>query len=261
MPPLHALDDPALMNLAGALRRGIVGAPTPSSLRAYCPMELVSEVAAAIAEFQNRGYTGPQLADVLDLLRADRAQARQKEAKLDLVWTGPDPEKFVDRDAAVVVMDLFQTAKQSVIVSSFVVFNGVEIFGPLHQRMLAVPSLEVRVFLDIQRPHDDRRPASMLIQEFKDEFRKKHWPWDPTPEVYFDPRSLSSDKATQATLHAKVVVADDATTLITSANLTPRAHNKNIEAGVRIDSPAFARTVSQQFRGLIEAGLVQRVKW
>jgi len=222
---------------------------------------LIDSISKALVGYQSRGFSASQLADVLDLLRQGRDLARKNEPKLDLVWTGPDPEKFVDRDAAVVVMDLFQTVQRSLILSSFVIYNGVELFAPLHRRMLDLPDLKVSLFVDIPRPHDDSRPTSAILTEFKAEFRHKHWPWDPMPEVYFDPRSLSTDKAAQATLHAKVVVADEQTTLITSANLTHRGQNRNIEAGVRIESPAFARTVSQQFYGLIESGLVQRVKW
>jgi phosphatidylserine/phosphatidylglycerophosphate/cardiolipin synthase-like enzyme len=222
---------------------------------------MIDSISKALVGYQSRGFSASQLADVLDLLRQGRELARKNEPKLDLVWTGPDPEKFVDRDAAVVVMDLFQTVQRTLILSTFVIYNGVDLFAPLHQRMVEMPNLEVSLFVDIPRPHDDSRTAAVLLNEFMAEFRHKHWPWDPMPEVYFDPRSLSTDKAAQATLHAKVVVADGHTTLITSANLTHRGQNRNIEAGVRIESPAFARTVSQQFYGLIEEGLVQRIRW
>lgn len=261
MPPLHELDGHALQGLAAGLRRGALEAPTPANLRPYCPPEMIDSISKALVGYQSRGFSASQLADVLDLLRQGRELARKNEPKLDLVWTGPDPEKFVDRDAAVVVMDLFQTVQRSLILSSYVIYNGVDLFAPLHQRMVEMPNLEVSLFVDIPRPHDDSRAAAVLLNEFKAEFRQKHWPWDPMPEVYFDPRSLSTDKAAQATLHAKVVVADGHTTLITSANLTHRGQNRNIEAGVRIESPAFARTVSQQFHGLIEEGLVQRIRW
>lgn len=261
MSALHELDGHALKNLAAALRSGTLAAPTPAGLRSFCPPELAAAVAESLGGYLSRGFSTNQLAELMDLLREDREVSQKSVPKLDLVWTGPDPEKFVDRDAAVVVMDLFQTARRSLIVSSYVVFNGVDLFEPLHRRMEEVPGLEVFLFLDIQRPQDDSRSAAALVNAFKSEFQQKHWPWDTRPEVYFDPRSLSTDKATQATLHAKVVVADNETTLITSANLTPRAQNRNIEAGVRIESPAFAQTVSMQFRGLIEEGLVQQVGW
>jgi len=218
-------------------------------------------VVDALRQYRERGFTTSQIADLLDLLRHDRQNAQRTEPKLELVWTGPDPEKFTDRDAAVVVMDLFQSVERSLILTSYVIYNGSDLFAPLHRRMAEVPELVVCLFVDIPRPQGDARAAAAIVSEFKEDFRQKHWPWDLLPEVYFDPRSLSTDRATQATLHSKVVVADEHTTLITSANLTPRAQNKNIEAGVRITSPAFARTVSQQFLGLIEKGLVQPIRW
>lgn len=259
MAPFHELDGHALHGIAAGLRRGILEPPTPATLRPHCPPELLEDVAELLQRFAQRGFTADQLADMLDLLAEDRSRIQRQEPKLDLVWTGPDPERFVDRDAAVVVLDLFQTVERSLILSSFVIYNGSELFAPLHKRMTLKPGLDVKLFVDIQRPPEDPRPAEVIVNDFKAEFVVKHWPWVRKPEVYYDPRSLSRDKASQASLHAKVVVADEQTTLITSANLTPKAQNKNIEAGIRIDSPAFARTVSLQFLGLVEQGLVRKI--
>jgi len=41
-------------------------------------------------------------------------------------------------------------------------------------------------------------------------FRKEIWPWEPVPEVYYDPRSLLAMGEDSACLHAKCVVVDDA---------------------------------------------------
>ena len=49
--------------------------------------------------------------------------------------------------------------------------------------------------------------------------------------MFYDPRSLKDDGET-AVLHAKAVVADDEFAFVTSANLTERAFDANIEAGM-----------------------------
>lgn len=261
MTPFHNLDDSSLISLAASLRGGMLLHPTASGVAAHGPSDLAPQLAAYLVGMKTRGFTDVQIAEVMELIREERLHARRREAALDLVWTGPEPEKFTDRDAAVVLMEMFQTAQRSVLLSSFVVYDGAELFKALHERWLAVPDLEILLYLDVPRTTGDVRPDGEIIQSFKTEFRKRHWPWERLPKVYFDPRALSQDTGNRASLHAKVAVIDQSVTLITSANLTPKAQNRNVEAGVRIHSPSFARNVQKQFLGLVEHGLVNQVKF
>jgi phosphatidylserine/phosphatidylglycerophosphate/cardiolipin synthase-like enzyme len=59
-------------------------------------------------------------------------------------------------------------------------------------------------------------------------------------------------------LHAKVIVADEASAIIGSANLTNSALETNLEAGVVLGA-AQAREVRHIFQQLIESGLAQKV--
>jgi len=91
-----------------------------------------------------------------------------------------------------------------------------------------------------------------------DKFFREVWTFGlPKPDVYYDPRTAMPGPP-WASLHAKCVVVDDETTLITSANFTDRGQTRNIEAGVLIDDRAFAEELGAQWRQLIAAGLVHR---
>lgn len=90
-----------------------------------------------------------------------------------------------------------------------------------------------------------------------DEFFRDNWPWQPRPDVYFDPRTAKKGPP-WVSLHAKVVVVDNRFTFTGSANFTQRGQERNIESGVSIDDRAFAETVVRQWMGLIGAGLVRR---
>ncbi len=50
--------------------------------------------------------------------------------------------------------------------------------------------------------------------------------WERRPEVFYDRRALNPARGPRACLHAKVVVQDEARTLITSANLTEAAQQR-----------------------------------
>jgi phosphatidylserine/phosphatidylglycerophosphate/cardiolipin synthase-like enzyme len=87
------------------------------------------------------------------------------------------------------------------------------------------------------------------------QFLQENWPFgDPVPAIYYDPRTVMPGSSIN--LHAKCVVVDDRFALIGSANFTHNAQARNIELGVLIDDPMFARDLSRQWMGLVEAGLV-----
>jgi phosphatidylserine/phosphatidylglycerophosphate/cardiolipin synthase-like enzyme len=61
-------------------------------------------------------------------------------------------------------------------------------------------------------------------------------------------------------LHAKTVVVDGRWTLLTSANFTEAAHERNIEAGVVIDDTKLAERVERQFDRFVEAGTLRMLR-
>ena len=61
-------------------------------------------------------------------------------------------------------------------------------------------------------------------------------------------------------MHAKCVIVDGRWTLITSANFTTRGHNRNIEAGVLIDSPSFATKFRRHWSRLVDEGVMQQIR-
>ncbi|WP_228024926.1 phospholipase D-like domain-containing protein [cf. Phormidesmis sp. LEGE 11477] len=79
------------------------------------------------------------------------------------------------------------------------------------------------------------------------------------PEVFYDPRSLSKENASRICLHAKCVVVDDKQLLVTSANFTEAAHQRNIEAGVLLSDAVAAKSMRSQFERLVKRKVLCRV--
>ena len=67
------------------------------------------------------------------------------------------------------------------------------------------------------------------------------------------------DPGRRASLHAKCVIIDERFSLVTSANLTEAAQQRNIEAGLLVDDPILARSLSSQFEALVDRHLLQAV--
>jgi len=252
---LANLSERDLLEAANALRSGRLVPPYSTvSLQRVVSRGAAEATAHALDKLSEQGFTPDQIAITFDVLRADRASRPAFDDVLDLVTTGPEIEGIANRDTSVVVRDLFANATQSVVVAGYAVYQGHKVFQALADRMVTVPSLQVRLFLDIQRPHGDTSAAPEIIRRFAGQFRMTQWPSErPLPQVFFDPRSLDASSHKRACLHAKAVVVDSRSVFISSANFTEAAQQRNVEVGILAHSASLAQRLTDFFdKGLSE---------
>jgi hypothetical protein len=182
-----------------------------------------------------------------------------RPAAVELVWSGPEADGITNRDTGVVTRELFGQAVAEVVVVGFAVYQGREIFARLADRMQELPTLRVRLFLDVRRPAGSSVPADELARQFAAEFLRSEWPSTLPPEMFYDPRSLSSDGMVRSSLHAKCVVIDRSISLVTSANFTEAAQLRNIEVGCLIRCKLFASQLVSHFDKLLEVGAIKKM--
>jgi phosphatidylserine/phosphatidylglycerophosphate/cardiolipin synthase-like enzyme len=256
-PPPRSLVALSLADLR-ALHRSIERGRLAAPLRR---VELAAEGFAALADPLLLALSGLDRAGLLAALELTLAERSARAApQLDLVWTGPEARQSTARDTAVVLCELFAGARDAVLIAGFRFDHGESLFEPLHQ-VMRDHGVVVRLFTDIDRhPRDPADPAE-CADSFAWRFFRRNWPWPaPRPEIWYDPRTAEPGKHHGASMHAKVVVVDQARTLIGSANFTQRAMARNIEAGALIDDPRFATRLIEHFQGLIHAGHLRRAR-
>ncbi len=257
------LSRPALINLATALETGRLYPPFfLSNVANYMPAALSGEVVDELNRLTDKGLPPEHLAYTLHLLAAERSASQEIRDRVDLVWTGEEVVGSQSRDTSIVVQEMFSTAKKSVLISSFAVDKGEKarrLFQLLAQRMDTNPKLQVRMFLNVQRPHNSEVADAILLREFDNSFRRDIWQGQRLPEVFYYPRSLAVGTQSKACLHAKCVVVDDERVLVTSANFTQAAHERNIEAGVLLADPVAARAMRAQFETLVTKSILRRI--
>ena len=171
-----------------------------------------------------------------------------------LVWSGP--KASAELDTRRVYEDLFTSAKRSLWVVSYAYRDGPHVFGKLAKRLDATPGLEVTLILNIQRRKTEKKHRiKKVVGRFAHRFWKKDWPSQNRPLVYYDRRSVNKQLLGQ--LHAKLVVADEEHVFITSANLTCRAWDDNVELGLLVRDRALAASVIAHLQELIDT----RILW
>lgn len=216
------------------------------------------ELGAELKSFLQAGWTTEQLAMLVACIADARDASTDINTALDLVLSGPHVSGVDTLGTMAMVRSLFEEARSDVLVAGYAVYDGRFLFEPLARKMDANSTLHVRLCLDIGRRHTETALGSEIVRRFVAEFRTHHWPWEALPELYYDPRALSETPAERASLHAKCVVVDRRIALVTSANFTPAAQEKNIEAGVVIRYESLAARLAAYFDGLIASGHLQR---
>src|SRR5262249_37655538 len=159
---------------------------------------LAGRIAVELQQRLSDGMEVQHLATCLEILSQDRRQRPVADDLIELVWTGPEAPGIVNRDTSVVVREMFQSARESVIVAGYAIYHGQLLFKELTDRMEQIPELHVQMFLDIQRPLHDGSSPSELVRAFAERFVRNEWPGKRLPKLYYDPRSLEIDYAARA---------------------------------------------------------------
>lgn len=250
----------AIETIARTLADGRLSGPYNAGvLSRYAPKVDLSGLAAELNRLEGAGLPPAHIAEVLFAVVAERKFREAASDRVELVWTGPEIPGSQSRDTSVVVRELFATANRTVLISSYTVFLGKEVFEPLAVRMEEIGDLRVLLFLNVPPPTGtDFVPDAVARDHFR-EFLKKNWPATREPELYYDRRALAKKADEKGVIHAKCIVVDGHTALVTSANFTEAAHARNIEAGALVRDPAFASSLEQQFVSLVSSGALTRV--
>lgn len=231
--------------------RGVWELSTPRLEDLEEVLSRAGDAPCSVTQLQLAGFDGPAIAMLVGLpasharavVHAIVSERRQHpRPDLDLVWSGPDAPRAQSRDTSQVVRELFSSAERCVIVAGYAFWGASAIFETLHARALAVPlDLEFYVHVD---------PTGANRQMTLASFFRFTWPWtDVVPLVY------TSDYPGGGHMHAKCVVVDERSTLITSANFTTAAQHENVELGVLVRDASFGARVAAQWRSLGSQGV------
>ncbi|MBS2025996.1 MAG: phospholipase [Deltaproteobacteria bacterium] len=262
MDALRRLARSSLELLAEALSAGrLPYPPSEGAIQSLLGREEAKRAAQALADAANQAFSSQQMALVLTMLARERSDAQAHGDSISPVWSGPEVSGSTLRSTSVVVQSLFRHAREEIVVAAYAFDRGEKaraIFGSLAARMDSEPQLRVRLIANVERRLGDQRSDAQLVRAFGEEFRKSIWPGSRLPEVFFDPRSLRLGDQ-RSCWHAKLILVDRATALVTSANFTESAAERNYEAGLLVTDGASIQALAQHIDGIISQGLLESI--
>jgi phosphatidylserine/phosphatidylglycerophosphate/cardiolipin synthase-like enzyme len=244
---LRHVSTTVLEQLRDAISSGTLRPPLDrAALVGFGVREQLEAIEVALA-----GHKSAACLAVLDVVLAER---EERKPTPELVWTGPEAPAGTARDTAVVLRELFEGARESVILGGYSFKHAGNVLAPLH-RSMRDRGVDARFFVHVPQVETGDAPVQHLDTHLG-EFLTESWPFgDPRPRIYYDKRSLVPGPP-YSSMHAKCVVVDGARAFVSSANFTQRAQERNIEVGVLVEDASFASFLAGQWLRLIEAGIV-----
>ncbi len=244
-----------LHDLATELARGVV--PLRDARFALTklrwPAASVGPAAAWLLGLDGRGWRATQAAEAVGLLAAERERRERARDDIELVWSGPDAPGAESRDSARKLEELFGRATESVLLAGYNLRPGAH-FDALAEAARRRPALTVAVFAHVF-PDGHATPSGCLAAH-DDGLRAALRGVDPARVRAHRPSAerLAEACAGRFHMHAKCVVVDRRFVLVTSANFSFTAQERNVEVGVALDDPRLARRIRDQFETLVKRG-------
>lgn len=161
-----------------------------------------------------------------------------KESSVELVWTGPTSRFVAPRRTEQALLQVINSAKKELFITSFVAYNVQSIVNALN----AVCDKGVTLTMLLESSLEDGGSIGMdVIARMKKLIPlARIYAWKEKPGEFENGR-----------VHAKVAVADRATCFITSANLTGYAMEKNMELGLLMEGGDVPGLIMDHLQALV----------
>ena len=256
---LNDVDGQSLSALAKMLESGLLTPPfTALGLQGLVAQNQAAPVSAFLNQLTQRPEPPQYIGLVLRSFMAGKGRSQSPAEIIDVVVSGPDATSTA-RDTRVVMRQMFSSAQHRVLVVGFAIHQGKDIFRALGERLDSCDELEATLCVDVRRDLSNTSHEDQIIARFARNLVENEWPGQRLPQVFYDPRSLTSSGPTRSALHSKCVVVDGGEALVTSANFTEAAQERNIELGLLVRSSEVARQVEDHFYSLIQNGHLARL--
>lgn len=204
-------------------------------------------ISVLIAELTACSGISPQAAAFGIECALDAADRNAEAQSVDLVWTGPESSEISVRRSAAVLLQLIEGTQSDLIIMSFASFR----IPDAEAALARAADRGVRLYLIVETAEESsgryRGAGTSAFSALAHRANVAYYCW---------PKEKRPDGGL---MHAKAVIADGRSALITSANLTERAIDSNIELGLLIHGESVSKRLRGHILSLIASGEFQEV--
>jgi phosphatidylserine/phosphatidylglycerophosphate/cardiolipin synthase-like enzyme len=225
-----------VFRLAAAARDGVAAV---RRLRAEASAPAVRDACDRL--LAQLGTIDPAFAAGLLAGAATTVRRLRAQQTLTIVWTGPESGVTTSRLTAATVVDLIRQARREILLVSY----ATQTEPALDAALAEAASRGVEITLLAERHADNPAYSDTRMPFLGLPSIRLHWPAEERPPG--------------AALHAKIIVIDDRAALVTSANLTSRAMEANLECGTLLRGGPQPAAIREHIWGLWSCRQLRRL--
>lgn len=176
--------------------------------------------------------------------------AERAAERVEIAWTGPATPAVAMRRTESILLELIGHSRDELIVVSFAAYDVPEVVQAL--RSAAHRGVRIWLVLESSAESDGRLSfdARIAFNVLQGHVKFYSWPSE---------QRGATGGGHSGSLHAKAVVADSTRALVTSANLTGRALEANMELGLLVEGGSIPTRLALHFRELVARGTLREV--
>jgi phosphatidylserine/phosphatidylglycerophosphate/cardiolipin synthase-like enzyme len=244
-----------LAEIAQMLAAGTLTLDQPAFIlqrRSFAPAAVLAAT-GWLRSLHQDGWTTAQAARFVGALAVERRRVEHARDDIELVWTGPDAHSSENRDSARVLEEMFVAATGSVLMCGYNIQPGPH-FDALARAIKDHPKLRVRWFTHVFTDHQPSFADALRAHDAG--LRAVFGPNLRARIDFFRPSNalVMEAMARRFSVHAKCVVVDGRRLLVTSANFSTAAQERNIEVGLTLDDARLAAQLRDLFNALVSRG-------
>lgn len=160
----------------------------------------------------------------------------------ELLWTGPTTSAVPVRQTEQALCELIQAARRKLFIVSFVAYKANSVINALSEAIAR--NIQIGFLLE-----PSKEQGGMVDVDSAKALKKNL----PSADFYV---WEASHNPSNASIHAKCAIADEDMALITSANLTSKAMDLNMELGVLIRNGNLPKQLAKHFEALIHEKII-----
>jgi hypothetical protein len=246
---VSGLSSEQILFLAEFYGGGIEGTALPSTTELQRRLALGTTSATSLARnlreiSLNQDVTSRDMRIALASFAQGRVTGRRSEEMFEVVCTAPSRFGIPVRTTFATAVEMVQAARNEIFVVGYLITRGARAL--VEALAQAVRDRRVRITF-IGNRMQAQLPTLQSI-----------WPNDVRPPDVFSREGGSINDI--SALHAKLLICDGKTALVTSANFSHHGLHENIEVGVKIHSASVKRLV-EFVNAMIRNGAVEVVNW
>ena len=174
-------------------------------------------------------------------------KAERDSEQVDLVWSGPDVNMVPVRRSEQVLVELINSAKETLHLISYVLVNVKEVESAI--KAAIERGVDVSLLIESISKDGSGSFGATVERLYRDIKGLKIFTW---------PLSNRDSYVGFCSMHGKSFVADSKIAFITSANLTSAALDRNIEIGVLVNGGLLPSKLVKQFESMKLAQVIAR---